>query len=887
MKRKVLRIIKWFAISVLSLMLLLTLIVYLNRDNICQSAIDGINEKLKSPLKVDEVELTFWSTFPNLSINLKNVFVAGVHYNKPSSDTLLYSKQIKLLLNPFDIWKENYEFKSIEINSGTIKLKVDKNGQENYDILKPEKSEDDKFNLNLKSVLLKQMKFSYENKSTNQSYFTKLEEFEFTGDFNEKKYKLSLHGDLLLNNLKSGQVNLIRNKKVTIDMSVDVNQLKNTINIPLSNVNISGLPFAIQGHISKNDYKVNIKTKEVQFKKLIESFNHNVTKDLASLKGNGEVYFDLLIRGDYNKKKVPKVQCYFGIKDGELTDPIKKSHIKNLQVKGSYSNDSCDLLLIDKIECITNSGSFNANLKISNFNNPHLTGHTNGKIHLGILSKMIPLPGVQYLNGKMGVNSDFDFVINQSDNEEKSVTINKVDGSFNLNEARIKFEEDSYAYENINASFLLNKKKIKLNEISLNIGESDMIISGIIDNVEGYFRNGVLGLDLKFKSNKLNVVDFYDSISSPSSKRNFVLPSDMKGKLNCIVDDFDFFGHSFKISEADLQLDKRELSISNFDVYHADASYSGDVVISENSPEIIKIESIISSKKINISPLMREWDNFYQSVLDSKNLQGDLKIKMKLLAYYDLRKGLMYDKVESDLDIKAKNLRLYKVESLESMGEYLNNPIARLTIGNENVNYIRNNLKDIKIPTINNKISIRNSKVIIPPMSVSSTFLDFTIQGEQAFNNEIDYLISFHLKDAFKKQQEDEFGEIVDQDDGTRVFLRIHGNIDDPKIEWDKQRHKKNAKKKRQEEKKTIKSMLKKDFGLYKNDTTVNEYIPDEEVKDQIEIDFEDKPDEKAQDSIKDKKPSKIKSKLNKLKNKLNKLGEEIKEEEEEEFDFD
>ena len=130
----------------MTLFSLLTLIIYLNRDNICQSAIDEINQKLKSPLQVKDVNLTFWSTFPNLSVDLKDVFIAGLKDSKPyKEDTLLYSKLIRLKLNPFDLWKENYEFQSIEINSGKIQLLVDENGKENFDIVKPEEEEDDSF----------------------------------------------------------------------------------------------------------------------------------------------------------------------------------------------------------------------------------------------------------------------------------------------------------------------------------------------------------------------------------------------------------------------------------------------------------------------------------------------------------------------------------------------------------------------------------------------------------------------------------------------------------------------------------------------------------------------------------------------------------------------
>ena len=80
--------------------------------------------------------------------------------------------------------------------------------------------------------------------------------------------------------------------------------------------------------------------------------------------------------------------------------------------------------------------------------------------------------------------------------------------------------------------------------------------------------------------------------------------------------------------------------------------------------------------------------------------------------------------------------------------------------------------------------------------------------------------------------------------------------------------------------------MLKTDFGLYKKDTTVKAYVPEKEIEDKIAIDFNEE-ETPAKDSIKKKKPSKLQKKIHSLKEKLNKFGEDAKEEEEEEFDFD
>ena len=892
MKKKVLKYLKWFAISFVTLFSLLTLIIYLNRDNICQSAIDEINQKLKSPLQVKDVNLTFWSTFPNLSVDLKEVFIAGLKDAKPSKeDTLLYSSLIRLRLNPFDLWKENYEFQSIEINSGKIQLRVDENGKENFDILKPEEEkEDDSFRLKLKNVAFNKMGFSYENKSTNQHYNTILNRFIFSGDFNEKQFKLNLHGDLNLNYLKSGPLYLLKNKKVKMNFSVSVNQLKNEIIIPSSVIDISGLPFNIKGKVSKADYAFQVKTKDVGFKKLIESFNAGVSKDIKSLQGNGEIYFNLLLRGNYNKNNPPIVNCSFGVIDGALIDPIHKSHIKQLNLTGSYSNDSNEVLLIDTIKCITKAGPFLANLKISEFNNPRIKGHSKGEIDLGIIHKMLPLPYVDVLNGRLRLDSDFDFTIKSQNSSSSSIFLNKMNGVFKLKKATISLKDDPVLYEDIFADFELSKKHIGLKEVKFNVSKSEFSLTGSINGLEDYFENGVLAIDLNVVSDYLNANDFLsesDSIDNkmPIDKENF-FPSNVDANVSMEIKEFRYDGHAFNDLNANLALNKNKLNVSNLNFHHADAPFTGSINLLELEPEMFNTSTVISCPNLKLSSILKEWDNFDQTVLDSLNTSGSVNVKIKFVAPFNLNDGFAYEKIQSEIDFSTKKVRLKNVESLNELGDYLNHPLARLTVGSENVDYIKRNLSDVKINPVKNKILIKDSKVIIPLMNISSSFINLNLNGEHAFTNQIDYYLSFHLNEAFLKKQRDDFGEIIDEDKGMEVFLSVSGTVDNPIVKWDKESSRKKRKEKIISEKKQLKSMLKKDFGLYKKDTTVKAYVPEKEIEDKIEIDFNDD-EAPVKDSIKKKKPSKLQKKIDSLKQKLNKFGEDLKEEEEEEFDFD
>ena len=324
--------------------------------------------------------------------------------------------ELSFSFNPIDIWNEDYQVKSIKVSNGSLQLKVNENGANNYDIYKASTNSGNEqpLNLHLNSILFSKVRFSYKNSQNKQLYQTTLRTFVLKGDFNQKNYKLGLAGELLLNNLKSGNVSLINNKEVSIDCFVNVDRVEDKISIPKSIVNISEMPFHISGDILKDNYQLSVKANDLKFKQLIESFNHQLINDASELKANGDVFFDLSIKGDTVKANAPEVVCDFGIKNASLIDPLKKTNISNLNITGNYSNSNKkrEGLYIDKIKCNTQSGPFQASLSITKFNSPHIVGKAKGKINLKSFLYIFPFDLIKNISGELSAQSNFDFTIN-------------------------------------------------------------------------------------------------------------------------------------------------------------------------------------------------------------------------------------------------------------------------------------------------------------------------------------------------------------------------------------------------------------------------------------------------------------------------------------------
>ena len=142
-KRNILfKILKWSLGIATGIVLLISASLYFFKDHICQLVLNELNNELIEPIQVSDVDLVFWGSFPNLSVDLKGVYIKDKFSTKNHTDTLLSADNIRMRFNPIDLWNEQYNIKYLEVSNGVTKLKTNSKGESNYDIFKPQTLKD-------------------------------------------------------------------------------------------------------------------------------------------------------------------------------------------------------------------------------------------------------------------------------------------------------------------------------------------------------------------------------------------------------------------------------------------------------------------------------------------------------------------------------------------------------------------------------------------------------------------------------------------------------------------------------------------------------------------------------------------------------------------------
>jgi hypothetical protein len=318
-----------------------------------------------------------------------------------------------------------------------------------------------------------------------------------------------------------------------------------------------------------------------------------------------------------------------------------------------------------------------------------------------------------------------------------------------------------------------------------------------------------------------------------------------------------------------LTLSPRQLLLSKLQFGHVQGRWQGQVQLKEDAPCKFAIATNGSARQVELSTFFKQWNNFDQSVLTNEQLTGKGNFEFDVNTKYDFYKGLDEASLRAQIHCRIDNGRLYHAPILQDLASSLTFGKGRAILGAKNQAALQQKLKDVRFETLENTFTIADRQLRFKKMHIGSSALDLDLVGQHSFDHDIDYAIGLRLRDLMVQETQSEFGEIMDDGTGLRLFVRISGNLSDPKVSWDQKGKKEAAQQQFEQSKQESKEMLKAAFGLYQNDPSVGTYKTEKIPHETIKLKFNtNEPAAKTQVNSKlaTEKSSKLQQKLEKWK---------------------
>ena len=815
-------------VSVLTVTLAITAKVYENK--LGPIVLQNINEQTNSEISVNDIKFSFIKKFPFASFELENVIIKANENFKNNNvfsdfrnDTLLQASKVFMEFNVLDLLKKQYNITSVEFKDGKVNMLIDKNGLENYLILNKNTKGNQQLAIDLKNVSIKNVKILIVNQLQNYHTSFIIDQLVFKGNINKGESIIAANGNVQVKSLKINKINhrIERN----INFQFNISKKENEYKFVKSYLTISGIRFSTIGeylHSEIPQINILIQAENTELNSLIHLIPKKYINKYQNYEAYGNFGFKTHLKGNISKTKTPLVNIDFDLEQGSFINTKSNVVLSDLSINGNYSNGKSKSLEtsvfnLKKVYFTIDSSVFSGSFEMQNFQNPILRINSKINVDLTQIQDFFKFDTIQIASGNLKSTFWFDGKFNDIRKPELDEVKNiKLTGEAYLANASLKFKGNSHLLSKINAKTVFANNDLRISKLSLFDGDNHFNMEGLIINLFPFifFDNEKLFVDANLYSEYLELNNYFthtEDGQEPNDSVKLIISENLSFSIGLNVKNFVYSKFKASNLKSLLHLQDKKLTAEQiiFNTMTGNASGNGIMYQDINNDFHVKLDTKLEN--IDISQLFYSFNNFNQEFLMDNNLDGQINGQIKFSGKWDKQFNIISDEVFSEGDLLVKNGELIDFEPMQSLSRFAD----------------VEELKHIKFSELKNKIYIKDGKVIIPEMNIYSTAFKIGISGEHTFGNEIDYhlnvLLSEVLSKRFKKRKakDDKFTNIEDDGLGrTTLFLAITGTVDDYNVGYDKRKARKKIKQDIEKEKEEIKSILRDEFSLFKNDSS-------------------------------------------------------------------
>lgn len=883
MWRKLRKIFFWTIGTIVGLILVLAFVLWLMQDKIKGYAVAYLNEHLKTELKVDEIDVTFLTTFPNASLKFKNVRILDPDSLQEYRDTLFNARTVFIKFGLWDIFSGDYKARKIDIYDGYLRAFINKDGRENYDIIRPQPKDSVKdkkaFELELKSVNLYNTRLTYHNAAIDQQYKFYTNTFSFKGNFGDEIVKLNAAGDLKVREMRNKKLVMLKNQESMIDFHLEVNNKTKTLTFTDCEWSPGKMKLGIKGNVKiiedGTDCDVTVFGKNISLVSVMQLLPDKMRKNVDRYKSFGNLNLTADIKGVSSKTKGPDVKASFDIKDGILIEKTTNISLHNIDLKANFTNKNkigVDELNVERMSARLKDGEIFLSGKLTDFNKPHFVIKVKGKSGLATLHDFMNPESVKEMKGEIALDSQLDFVLMRTDDLLLTNTIiNEAKGNVVFTDATVLINENGKPITGLNGQLNLHNDDALVDGLTGKVGESDFSINGAIKNFTPFFLTGNQDLSVvgAFHSTTINFLDFLSQSSTEeknaTTSTGYNFPDNINFNFDMNIDHAKWETFDATNLKGNFKLLDKVLNATGLNIDLAGGKCTGYVNIDGTGEKAFLVEASTKIENVQLPKLLELFKNFGQDFITPKNTKGVLtaNVNWGMPVGHDLK--IEQHQLLAQADISITKGELKEVEQLQSLGDFMRTDKKLKLFLKNDADHFSAKVKHLKFDDLKNELTIKDGKLTIPKMVINSNLMKLNFSGSQDFNNKIDYHFNFRFVELKTDKSNTEFGEVADDGTGIKVYIHMFGDLKNPTYEWDKEEKKLERKEQWEAEKQNFKSILKEEFGLFKKDTSVHvEQRKKEDVKFIMEWDEQDKEKQMLEEQKK-----KDNERLKKLKKKL------------------
>ena len=402
-------------------------------------------------------------------------------------------------------------------------------------------------------------------------------------------------------------------------------------------------------------------------------------------------------------------------------------------------------------------------------------------------------------------------------------------GNVDISNVNLTLKNNPLEFKKMNGSFVLHDNDVYIKNFSGKISSSDFLLNGVFKNFISFLlipdQSGEMQASLN--SELIDLDEWLVNKTQVSSNDTTYLMKfnpRLLSSLDVKIGKLNFRKFSAANINGHVNLEKQVISGQDLQFNSMGGTVEMDATINASRRDSISMTYDVKFKKVDITRLFYEMENFDQQTMTDKNVKGVVSADVQFISTWSKDLTLNSKSVRSTSNIKIENGELINFSPLKALAKYIHAP----------------DINHIKFSTLQNNISIANRMIYIPHMDINSSAINISGNGTHDFDNNVDYHLRLLLSDVLGKKAKSnvtEFGEIEDDGLGhTKLFISMKGTVDNPNFSYDRKAAGDKVKNDIVLEKQNIKSLFKKEFGAVKNEPSVQ--TPKPKKREEMQIDW-------------------------------------------------
>jgi len=772
------KILKILAIALLSFITILIAAPYLFKGKIKELVLKSVNENVNAKVAFNDVNLSFFSSFPQVSLTLEDLSVINIAPFE--NDTLTFVKVLALDMPIKELFKSSGEAISItgiSIKEAYLSLKSNKDGFVNYDIMKASEIEDSTEKamvFDIKNYEIINSTIKYVDEASNM--IVEIKEFNHTGsgDFSAEQSKLDTKSSANLS-FKYDGVTYFENSELVLDALIAMDLKTNTYSFLENEATINGLPLTFDGKIilydTEQQIDINFKTPTSSFKNFLAVMPKEYSSKLDEVKTEGDFTVNGYFKGTNNDLRIPGFEINIASNNASFKYPDLPKGVNDITIKTLIKNETGLIkdtyVNIDALNFRIDQDVFKSSANIVNLTtNPVVNAVLKGTINLANISKTYPIKMEQQLSGilKMDVTTSFDMEAVEKSNYARI----KNNGNVTLTDFIYNSSDFINPFNIAKASVNFTPQQIMLNQFNATTGKTDISATGTLQDVIGFV---VSKKDLKgnfaLTSNVFSVNDFMsdDKISEENSTKSRS-PIKVPSFLDCtitadaktvIYDNLQLKNMKGKMIIKD---EKVTLEDVNSSLFGGIITVNGNVSTKEATP------TFSMDLGMNTFDILESFNgmDLLKSLAPIANIvQGKMNSTIKI-------SGNLSEEFTPDLKSVSGNV---VAQLLSQNIDPKNSPLLNTLASQLNfIDINKLNLQDIKT-----HLSFENGKVNVKPFTLKYNDIDITIGGSHGFDKSMDYEVTFNVPGKYLGNEVTSLLTKMSKEDISKVKVPVTANI--------------------------------------------------------------------------------------------------------------